>query len=71
MILSNIVRAIYNEQTRDYDMSETFYKDLKEVSETEFNDIAFKSKHKIVYDRIETYYLDDGWQTRYIKLMEG
>ena len=31
---------------------------------------AFKLKHKIMYDKIETYYLNDGWETRYTKLME-
>ena len=70
MILSNIVKAVYNEQTKKYDESETFYKDLKEISEIEFNDTAFKLRHKIMYDKIETYYLNDGWETRYTKIME-
>lgn len=70
MILSNIVKAVYNEQTKRYDKSETFYKDLKEISEEEFVNTNFQLKHKIFYDKIETYYLDDGWQSRYIKIME-
>lgn len=70
MILSNIVKAVYNEQTKRYDKSETFYKDLKEISEEEFVNTNFQLKHKIIYDKIETYYLDDGWQSRYTKIME-
>lgn len=70
MILSNIVKAAYNEQTKHYDTSETFYKDLKEISEEEFVNTVFQLKHKIMYDKIETYYFDDGWQTRYTKIME-
>lgn len=70
MILSNIVKAVYNEKTKRYDKSETFYKDLKEISEEEFVNTNFQLKHKIMYDKIETYYLDDGWQSRYTKIME-
>lgn len=70
MILSNIVEAKYDERVKGYPLKETFYKDMKEISQDKYNEIIANIGHQIVYDKIETYYLDDGWQTRYTKIME-
>nr|DAQ08505.1 MAG TPA: hypothetical protein [Caudoviricetes sp.] len=70
MILSQIDKAVYNDEERNYVIASTYFKNRKEITKEEYKELSFSLVRSTMYDKIETYYLDDGWETRYTKIME-
>ena len=70
MILSQINKAVYNNEAKKYIITESYFKDMKEISKEKYQELNFSLMATTVYSKIESYYLNDGWETRYTKIME-
>lgn len=70
MILSQIDKAVYNEEAKKYIITTNYFKDMKEIPKEKYQELNFSLMVATVYSKIESYYLNDGWETRYTKIME-
>lgn len=70
MILSQIDKAVYNNEEKKYVIITSYFKDMKEIPKEKYQELNFSLMAKTVYSKFETYYLNDGWETRYTKIME-
>lgn len=71
MILSQIDKAVYDNKTKKYIITSSYFKDMKEILKEEYQELNFSLMTTTVYSKIESYYLNDGWETRYTKIMEN
>lgn len=70
MILSQIDKAVYDNEEKKYVITTSYFKNMKEISKEKYQELNFSLMVKTVYSKFETYYLNDGWETRYTKIME-
>lgn len=70
MILSQIDKAVYDNKEKKYAITTSYFKDMKEIPKEKYQELNFSLMAKTVYSKFETYYLNDGWETRYTKIME-